>query len=177
MTEAPNYRQRKSLRLKGHDYSQDGAYFITICTVNKTPLLGTVIDNMMIMNDHGLIVETEWLKTGSLRANVDLDVFVVMPNHFHGVIGLWKTAGTARRAPTIEQFGRTLSGSLPSIVRAFKSAVTRRINRISGTPGRRIWQRGYYEHIIRNENDLTDIRNYIVNNPLKWHLDKYYGGR
>jgi REP element-mobilizing transposase RayT len=118
------------------------------------------------------VVEEEWLKTAEIRKNVELDVFVVMPNHFHGILVIVdKCRGTVHRAPTLEQFAKPTSGSLPTIVRYFKSAVTRRINELRGAPNMPVWQRNYYEHVIRNENDLDEIREYIVNNTLKWDLD------
>ena len=95
-----------------------------------------------------------------------------MPNHFHGILTIIGDGeGTARRAPTMERFGKPTSGSLPTIVRAFKSAVTKRINELCGTPGASMWQRNCYEHVIRSETDLAEIREYIADNPLKWELD------
>jgi len=114
----------------------------------------------------------EWIKTADIRSNIELDVSVVMPNHFHGILTIVDHCrGTVHRAPTLEQFGKPTSGSLPTIVRYFKSAVTRRINELRGTPYTPVWQRNYYEHVIRNETDLNEIREYIINNPLKWDLD------
>ena len=81
--------------------------------------------------------------------------------------------GTMHRAPTVERFGKPVSGSLPTILRAFKAAVTRRINRKHCTPGQPVWQRNYYEHIIRNDYSLNRIREYIYYNPQRWHLDRY----
>ena len=95
-----------------------------------------------------------------------------MPNHFHGIIYIESTRrGTARRAPTIEQFGKPSTNSLPTIVRSFKSAVTKQINQSCDMPGTPIWQRNYYEHIIRDEISLNKIREYIINNPIKWQFD------
>jgi putative transposase len=95
-----------------------------------------------------------------------------MPNLVHGIFMFFDCWGTACRAPTLERFSRPVVNSLPTIVRSFKSAVTNRINKIHGTPGALIWQRNYYEHVIRDENKLFKIRQYIQNNPLKWHLDR-----
>ena len=164
--------QRRSIRLKDYDYSQAGAYFVTLCIRNKECILGKVVDGEMMLNAYGRLVEEEWIKTADMRRNVGLDVFVVMPNHFHGILAIVdKCRGTVHRAPTQEQFAKPTSGSLPTIVRYFKSAVTRRINELRGIPYKPVWQRNYYEHVIRNENDLNEIREYIVNNPLKWDLD------
>jgi putative transposase len=164
--------QRRSIRLKDYDYSQAGAYFVTICTYNKKCIFGNVVNGEMQPNEWGRVVEEEWLKTADIRENVELDVFVVMPNHFHGILVLVdKCRGTVHRAPTLEQFSKPTSGSLPTIIRYFKSATTRRINDLRGTSHMALWQRNYYEHVIRNENDLGEIREYIVNNPLRWDLD------
>jgi putative transposase len=124
-----------------------------------------------VRNKFGRILEEEWDQTAALRDNVKLDEFVVMPDHFHGMI--WLTGrGAARRAPasatgvpaTIESFGSPVAGSIPTIVRAFKSAVTRRVNEVRSSPGARVWQRGYYEHVIRGEDGLLRLRGYIRSN-------------
>lgn len=161
---------RRSIRLRGYDYSQEGAYFITLNTRNRECLFGDITDGEMLLNGFGEIVANEWIKTGEIRDEIELDAWVVMPNHFHGLVIIRR--GTARRAPTMEQFGKPVSGSIPTIVRSFKSAVTKRINEIRKTPGAKLWQRNYYEHIIRNEKSLENIRNYIINNPAKWDEDE-----
>ena len=172
MSHDSNKNQRHSIRLKDYDYSQAGAYFVTICTHNKECIFGKVVNGEMVSNEYGRVVEEEWAKTAEIRKKVALDVSVVMPNHFHGILVIVdKCRGTVHRAPTLEQFAKPTSGSLPTIVRYFKSAVTRRINDPRGTPYMAVWQRNYYEHVIRNEDDLDEIREYIVNNPLKWDLD------
>jgi len=127
----------------------------------------------MRLSEAGQIVVEEWLKTATLRPYLTLDEFVVMPNHFHGILWIDKSRkGTARRAPTFQQFGKPVAESLPTIIGAFKSAVARRINTSLGTPGISMWQRNYYEHIIRNEASLNRIREYIINNPLSWESDQ-----
>jgi putative transposase len=172
MAHNPDKHQRHSIRLKDYDYSQAGVYFITMCTYGKESIFGNVVDGEMQLNECGRVVEEEWMKTAEIRKNVELDVSVVMPNHFHGILVIVdKCRGTVHRAPTLEQFAKPTSGSLPTIVRYFKSAVTRRINELRGAPNMPVWQRNYYEHVIRNENDLDEIREYIVNNTLKWDLD------
>jgi len=126
------------------------------------------------MTAMGGCVEDEWRKTAELRPNVALDEYVVMPNHFHGIIVLSDPdkAGTARRAPTMETFSRPVRSSLPTIVRSFKSAVTRSINAMRSTPGQPVWQRNYYEHVIRDALSLNHIREYISSNPLRWPADR-----
>jgi putative transposase len=164
--------RRKSLRLKGYNYKQAGAYFVSICTLNRACLFGNIISEEMVLNDAGRIVADEWIKTVEIRNNIELDEWVVMPNHFHGILVINECRGTARRAPTVEEFGKPVPGSIPTIIRSFKSAVTKRINELRNSPGEKVWQRNYYEHIIRNENELKQIREYITNNPLKWDLDR-----
>ncbi|RTH27130.1 transposase [Thermus scotoductus] len=141
------------------------------------PLFGDVVDGEMRLNEYGEIVRAEWFKTVQLRPYVVLheDEFVVMPNHIHGMIWIVDDVGATRRvAPTkTNPPAGPAPGSIGAIVGAFKSAVTRRINQRRGTPGVRVWQRNYYEHIIRHERALNAIRRYIAENPLRWHLDRY----
>ncbi len=169
----PEKHHRRSIRLQGYDYSQPGAYFVTICVRNRECLLGDMVDGAMVLNDYGKIVESEWLKTAVVRPNVELDEFIVMPNHFHGIIFIIDDGrGTARRAPTGEQFGKPSVGSLPTIVRSFKSAATNGINQLQESWGSLFWQRGYHEHIIRSEGELDRIRKYIIENPIRWDQDE-----
>jgi len=129
----------------------------------------------MFLNKFGAIVKDEWLKTTQLRKNVKLDEYIIMPNHFHGVIILEdinNQKDTARRVPTQESFGKPISGSVPSIIRSFKSAVTRLINLLSYPHKIIVWQNNYYEHTIRSEDELNTIREYIQNNPLRWEYDR-----
>ncbi len=167
---------RRSIRLPEYDYTQPGAYFVTICTYRRACLFGHIAGGVMRLNAFGEIVREEWFRTAQVRPNVELyePEFVIMPNHIHGIIWITETVGARRRrAPTVERFGRPVPGSLPTIVRAFKSAVTRRINILRGTPGAPVWQRNYWEHVIRNERALNAIRRYILANPARWHLDRY----
>jgi REP element-mobilizing transposase RayT len=165
-------RHRRSLRLKGYDYKQAGVYFVSMCTLNRTCFFGDIVNGEMMLNAEGQIVAEEWIKTAEIRNNIELDEWVVMPNHFHGILVINECRGTARRAPTVEQFGKPVPGSIPTIIRSFKSAVTKRINELHNSPGAKIWQRNYYEHIIRNEKSYVRIAEYIINNPAKWTLDK-----
>ena len=169
----PEKHHRRSIRLKDYDYAAAGAYFVTICTHNKRCIFGDVMVGNMILNHFGEIVETEWLKTFDIRKNLIPDEYIIMPNHFHAIIVIDESCrGTLQRAPTTYgRFGKPVSNSIPTILRLFKASVTKRINNIRATPGLRVWQRNYYEHIIRDEKDLQKIRGYIVTNPLKWDLD------
>lgn len=147
-------------------------FFVTICSFNRAALFGEIENGKMLLNELGQIVDNEWLKTEKIRKNVKMDNYIIMPNHFHGIINIrW---GTARRAHTKEQFGKPVAGSLPTIIRSFKSAVTKRINEIRNTQGQHVWQRNYYEHIIRDEFDLYRIREYIISNALNWDKDEYF---
>jgi REP element-mobilizing transposase RayT len=129
----------------------------------------------MQMNHDGRIVVQEWENTSRLRTDTHLDVYVVMPNHFHAILlleeGHRSTVSRALESNT-ESFGKPVSGSVPTIVRSFKSAVTRRINRRRGTSGSVVWQRNYYEHIIRNDDEFESIREYILLNPVRWGSEK-----
>jgi putative transposase len=176
MKHNPDKYQRRCIRLKNYDYSQAGAYFITICTYKKEYILGDVVDGEMKLNEYGKLVVQEWLRTIDIRPNVELDEFIIMPNHMHGIVIITESnVGATCRSPKGEvpsplQKGPA-SASIGAIMAGFKSAVTRRVNVLRGTPHKPVWQRDYYEHVIRNEHDLNEIREYIVNNPLKWDLD------
>ncbi len=154
---------RRSLRLKGYDYSQNGAYFVTICTYNKELLF----EDNRIKN----IVEDEWLNTPKRRRNIILDEYVIMPNHIHGIIIIENRVGAYCDTPLQSGF-RSPSRTLGSIIRGFKASSTKKINIIRNSLGIPVWQRNYYEHVIRNETDLYDTRRYIRENPLKWDLDE-----
>jgi putative transposase len=171
---------RRSIRLKGLDYTQPGAYFVTICTFQRDEIFGEVVESEMRLNPSGEIIRDEWFKTVQIWPNVELheDEFVIMPNHVHGIIWIVETdsAGATRRvAPT--KGSRTLvPGSIGAILGQFKSITAKRINVVRGTPGVSVWQRNYYEHIIRNENELKNIWDYIDTNPLRWQEDQLNPG-
>jgi putative transposase len=166
----PQRRHRRSIRLQEYDYTKAGAYFLTVCTYNRECLFGNVMDGEMHLNQWGDVVRNEWFRTSVLKPYVQLDALIVMPNHIHGVIWI-RGEGTARRAPTIGRFGASIAGSLATIVGAFKSACTRRVNEIRNTPNLPVWQRNYFEHVIRDEAQLRRIREYIACNPLRWAED------
>jgi REP element-mobilizing transposase RayT len=177
----PDIRHRRSIRLQEYDYTGPGAYFITVCTQNGECLLSDVVKGKMVLNQFGEVVKKEWLKTFDMRRDLILDEYIVMPNHFHGIIIIannnTKTIdnfgrGTLQRAPTFEQFGRPVSNSIPTVIRLFKSSTTKQINEFCQTPKMPLWQRNYYEHIIRNEDELNQIREYVAENPLKWETDE-----
>ena len=167
-----NRRIRKTFRLKNFDYSSKGAYFVTICTINSIPIFGEIINGIIVLNESGKIANEEWFNTGIKRENIQLDEFIVMPNHIHGIIFI--VSDTARCVPTSgkREFGKMTKNSLSSVVRAFKSATTRRINISRNSTGEKIWQGRFYEHIILNEDELNKIREYINLNPRKWEFEK-----
>ncbi len=158
-------KNRQSIRLKKYDYSKSGLYFITICTQNRKCLFGNIVGVgrdrpiLMILNQYGKIIENVWESLPGHHP-VELDAFQIMPNHVHFILHI--VSGASRRAPT---------GTLGFIVGMFKTECTKQINKLQNTPGRKIFQRNYYEHIIRNEIELSKIRQYIKNNPLFWKKD------
>ena len=186
----PEKHHRRSIRLKGYDYTRPGMYFITICVADREYLFGHIENGRMILNEYGMIAKSEWTKTAIIREYVELLEYVIMPNHIHGVIVLHEhdRRGTVPRTPTvhrtptttghyppnIEQFGKPVSHSIPTIIRGYKSTVTKQINILRNTPGRPVWQRNYYEHIIRDNRSYRRIARYINNNPLTWKGDRHH---
>lgn len=179
----PHIHHRQSIRLKGYDYSSAGAYYVTVCTFRRQQLLGEVADGEMVTNELGRIVEQTWMKLPEHFQYVTLDEFVVMPNHVHGIVFINEGRGDALNviegarlsdlnASPLRPHG-TQRGSLGAIVQNVKSVASRRINRLRRMPGAPLWQRNYYEHVVRNENELDRIRRYVVGNPAKWDEDEY----
>jgi len=164
MSDNPDIRQRRSLRLKGYDYSQDGAYFVTICAHGRECLFGEVIGSEMKMDEIGRKVQAVWDDLPIHYPHIATDAFVVMPNHVHGVIAI--RAGL-KPAPTKRH-------GLSEIVRAFKTFSARRINEFRKTSGALVWQRNYYDHVIRNDTDYNRIAEYVANNPQRWMEDSLY---
>jgi putative transposase len=173
----PDRQHRRSIRLPVRARRAvpqplpTGAYFVTICTRERECLLGQVVDGEMRLNKHGMAVHEEWLKTAELRENVEMEACTVMPNHLHGIVVVTDGRGTARRAPT-EGFGKPVADSIPTIMRAFKSASTKCINELRHTPGTAVWQRNYHEHVVRGDDDLRRIREYILGNVARWNEDE-----
>lgn len=175
----PNLHRRRSIRLKDYDYTQSGAYFVTICTHGRECLFGEIDANgNMILSQYGEMVQDEWFKTAIIRSYVDLDAFVVMPNHVHGIILITSDApvgATRRVAPTPNDHHNPKgpkSKSLGAIVGSFKSSVSRHINEWRETAGAPVWQRDYYDVVIRNEAMLNTRRQYIETNPSRWAFDE-----
>jgi REP element-mobilizing transposase RayT len=227
MTFNPQIHHRKSIRLKGYDYSKNGLYFITLCVEDKQHLFGEIIDGKMILNQLGQIANDEWLNTSNIRDNISLHEFIIMPNHFHCIIEINFKKG--QNDQSIGAF-KSPSQTIGSIIRGYKIATTKKIKdflkeesirtgelqfapifksisgeseiaqysnsnsgeseiahnsqsnsgelqfaptALIGDPNKKIWQRNYYENIIRDEKAYQNISNYIKNNPAKWHEDKF----
>jgi len=166
---------RRSIRLKGFDYTQPGAYFITIITSQREEIYGEISNGEMRLNQLGEIVRTEWLKTVNIRSNVELheDEFVIMPNHLHGIIWIVdEQVGATRWVAPVKGSHTLEAGSIGAIMAQFKSITAKRINALRGSRGIPVWQRNYFEHIIRDEIEFGKICNYIQDNPLKWQDDQ-----
>ncbi|MEW5942070.1 MAG: transposase [Chloroflexota bacterium] len=162
---------RRSIRLREFEYSAAGAYFVTVCAYTKQRLFGDIMDGEMKLNPFGEILRDEWLRSEAMRPEIKLDAFVIMPNHLHGIVGICRADEVSTWAHSRAPLQRTAK-SLGSFVAQFKASATRRINAWRSKPEIRVWQRNYYEHILRNEAELDRARQYIVENPLKWELDR-----
>jgi putative transposase len=186
-------RHRRSIRLRDYDYSLPGAYFVTICASERGSLFGGIADGQVQLTREGQIAHENWLTIPDHFLWVTLDCCVIMPDHLHGIIviadrgdGTRRESELAGAAPgddvgarhavplqnvprqTVERFGHPVASSVPTIVRSFKAATTKRISEMRGTSGAAVWQRGYHEHVVRDEADLDRIRKYIADNPVRW---------
>jgi REP element-mobilizing transposase RayT len=172
----------ESSRLKEWNYSKPWWYYVTINTKNQFEYFGNVENGKMVLNPIGMLIEEEWLKTKEIRSNVDLDYYVVMPNHFHGIIVLEEKNNVETTGSVVlknnlfsETTHRVVSttlkpNSLGSIIGQFKSTCSKKIHKLGKI--KFSWQNGFYDRIIRNEKELFQIRKYIEQNPIKWELDK-----
>ena len=173
-----SYTRRNTNRIPQHNYAEPGYYFITICTENRRQLFGTIENDKIILNDIGNMVDVWWQKIFERYQNILIDEYIIMPNHIHGIINNVgagfprpksfygdndinnKINGHGNRAPTIG-----------NIIAYFKYQSTKQINKIQNNPGIKVWQRNFYDHIIRNDKSLNKIREYIINNPATWNND------
>ena len=181
---------RRSIRLPDYDYSTPGAYFVTVCTHDRECLFGEVADGGMVLNEYGKIVASCLQRIPTHFKHIQLDKYVVMPNHVHVILHIvgakpWASPEYGRCVVVPGEAGQpfasplpngTVSGSLGAVMQNFKSVSTRHINTLSHTPGLPVWQCNYYEHVIRDERDLTAIRGYMANNPARWLLDENHAG-
>ncbi|MDD5732004.1 MAG: transposase [Patescibacteria group bacterium] len=176
----PDFKKYKpySIRLKDYDYSEPGDYFVTICTDDRKCIFGVIVDGNMILNNLGKIIEEEILKTMEIRKELDVDIFSIMPNHLHLIISLsdvyYDPVETNGRSSL--QYGENKfcmkPKSVSSFVAGFKSAATKRINILRETPKQLVFQDGYHEHIIRNQQSYDEIYIYIQSNPQTWGRDR-----
>jgi len=160
----PNIHHRRSIRLQGYDYSNEGMYFITINTYKMKHVFGSIKDDKMVLNEFGIIADEEWFNLTNLFINIELDVFQVMPNHIHGIIViLTKTENNKK--------------TIGDIVGAYKSLVSNKcldIYKAKDEVMGKLWHRNFYEHIIRDKDSYHRISEYIINNPANWMNDKFY---
>lgn len=169
-------RYRRSIRLRDYDYAQAGAYFVTICTRERVCLFGEVVDDVMRLNDAGKIAEACWLAIPAHFPDANVNAFVVMPNHVHGIVFIADIVGAKNFSPVWDNVEaahnpiRSPSKTIGSVIRGFKIGVTKwfRENGVTGN----VWQRNYYEHVIRNDESLSRIRQYIHENPTRWAFDR-----
>ncbi|MGA7578674.1 MAG: transposase [Desulfobaccales bacterium] len=174
----PNPPRRVSLRLSGFNYSQEGAYFVTIAVKGRQYLFGNIVDNEMNLNGFGKIAAAGWDNLSShYNTAIELDAFTVMPNHIHGIIIITRECEfeflsgspikTGGETPPLQK-----PPALGQIVGYYKFHCTVGINALRKTAGAGVWQRGYYEHVIRDDRSLNRVREYIASNPQRWHLDR-----
>jgi len=194
MSYNPDIHHRRSIRLRDYDYSSAGAYFFTLCVQSRECLFGDIVDGDMMLNDAGRMIQVIWEALPERFHFAQLDEFRVMPNHFHGIVILNHGRGESCIRPVsldstdgdgedqnqgehkVRPYG-TGENSLGRVIQAFKSLTTlayvKGVNHLTWPPFPcNLWQRNYYERVIRNHNELTRARDYVVNNPMKWRMDK-----
>ena len=171
--------------MKGYDYSSPGAYFITICTHQRECLFGEIVDGEMECSEFGAIVQDCWQQIPNHFPKIQLDASIVMPNHIHGILWIQDDGDAAGKGMAVPcpytmpcpykgEFGKPIAGSLSIVIGSFKSVTTKRINILRDASKISIWQRNYYEHIIRSEEALQHIRQYIQNNAIVWQQDQLH---
>lgn len=163
----PKQHHRRSIRLDGYDYSQPGGYFITLVAHQRRCLFGDVVNGVVNLSAIGQIVEEEWLRTAVIRKEVILDDYMIMPDHFHAALLITEMLEKIKDGTVAKQTFRPPK-SLGSLVAGFKAATTHRINSIRQTPGAPVWLRNYYDRILRDEDELNQVRAYIRTNPVRW---------
>lgn len=187
MSTNSNLPNRQSIRLKDYDYSQEGSYFITLVTQDRLHLFGKIEDGKMMLNSVGKILEEEWRNTIQLRPNIALGEFIIMPDHMHMIITITAQMEKKEDKEWIHSNPKSPSQTIGAIIRGFKGASTKKINLFLNSTGEspfapttespfaptefyknKIFQRNYYEHIIRNQNDYNRIEQYILDNPTNW---------
>lgn len=172
MTYNPDIHHRRSIRLREFDYSSSGGYFVTTCVQNRECLFGNIFNGVMALNDAGMLVESVWNGLTEHFPSIGFDAFVVMPNHVHFIVtivvpGEDEDDGAAQENRATQGCAPTLA----QVVGAFKSISAAQVNSLLSRTGQPLWQRNYYERVVRNEAELNGFRDYIIHNPLKWEDD------
>lgn len=160
------FKPRKQNRLNGYDYSTSGHYSATICTQNRECVFGDIVNNEITLNQYGDIARNSWLDLPNHHIGIELDQFIVMPNHIHGIIIINSSVGDGPAHSSNNHANNQLS----VIIGSYKSTVTKQINRINDDTFK--WQKSFYDHIIRDDKSLKNIRDYIINNSKNWELDE-----
>lgn len=155
--------QRRSIRIPGYDYTSPGAYFLTLCTHERKQIFGSIEGGKMHLSRAGEIAHNELKRLGRRFKHIQMGEYVVMPDHVHLLVTVLGP-GTG----SVEQFGQPVAGSIPTIVRSYKASVTWQVTRLPGWPGGAVWQRNYYEHIVRDEGGVGRVSAYIRMNPERW---------
>lgn len=171
------YRRRNSLRYTGYDYTQAGAYFVTFCTQGGRCIFGYVDDQgQMIHNSLGQIAHAAWADFAENHPEVEIDIFIVMPNHVHVLLWILAHVNPADQPPPDKKraFGDAIAGSLSTLIGAYKGGVTQKTKNNNLMPGPKLWHRNFYDHIVRGEEELQHIRAYIRTNPQRWKEDKLH---
>jgi putative transposase len=161
------FKPRKQNRLKDYDYSRNGCYFVTICTDNRKEIFGNIANSKIILNKYDRIARNSWLDIPNHHKNVKLDVFVVMPNHIHGILIIDNPVGNG---PACSSIKYPKTDNLSTVIGSYKSAVSKQINQLKNIKFK--WQKSFHDHITRTDKSLDNIRKYIINNPAKWDRDE-----
>jgi REP element-mobilizing transposase RayT len=164
----------KYSRLPNYDYSGPGTYSVTLCICNREPLLSTIVEGQVVLTRIGEMVQEEWLRSFEIRAELELDSYIIMPDHMHGIVRIVEEDRVKQRALQEAQLGppekfvRHRARSLGAFIGQFKAITAKRVNELRATPSQRLWQPDYFERVIRDEQELYEHRKYILNNPYRW---------
>jgi REP element-mobilizing transposase RayT len=173
----PDIHGRHSIRLEDYDYSRSGAYFVTVCIFERQCLLGEVVDGEMRLSEAGLLVETIWHSLPQRYQGLKVDALVVMPNHLHGIVVINDFVGAIHELPRQTPMQRRRAMTLSKVIGYLKMNSAKQINLLRGNSGLPLWQRNYYERVIRDDHELDGIRQYIADNPAKWEMDENHPAR
>jgi putative transposase len=176
MESRSNRASRRSVRLPGFDYSRVGMYFVTICASERQCIFGEIRGNAAVLSPIGELVRTCWIEIPRHFPNLKIETYIVMPNHLHGPLSIHSKFSDAtvqdKATEATESYGKSTPKSIPTIIRSFKSAVSKCARESGLVMGESIWQRGYYEHVLRNTREYVEITNYILQNPAQWADDE-----